>query len=415
MSRRVVAGLGLICIVIVSILIALLVQSRPAPEPSPTSTSSASPTVAVTEQGMLVAVRDDAGAIGDAIVIRSDLEAGGAATASMLAIQPGLGLGFIPSGTATLAEFGPQPPQMTQALVGGQLGVSIPNGLIMDRLAFAALVDAVGGVVVDNPNPIYGRKSGGKRVLLFPAGQIRLYGPAAASYALHLGPKENQSDRMARFDQVWMRVVAGLPQDEQRMRSILTSLGSSARSSTAVGVMATILVNYQRAQAAQAVLAGSLPARATGVGPSAVFTPDPVATTAVSTRLFSGTLLTPGAEGVRPRIRLVDSGANNAALVRATDQLAKAGFDVVWGGDAAPTKASVVYLAASGTAQTVDAQIAAAVGIPASGARTDATLAAGVTATLEAATDLFSVTPSPTPSVVASTGAVVWSRSWAGS
>ena len=397
MSRRVVTGLGMICIVVVAIMIAWLVQTDPGSQPPPEPTGSASPTTA--QQGMLVAVRSDSGAIADAIVIA----AGGtseAPTASLESLQPGLGLGFTTTGVTTLAQTGSSSPQSIQSQLAGQLGVRIPNGLVMDRLAFAGMVDAVGGVVVYIAKPIYGPKIAGKRTVLFPAGNIHLYGLPAAEYVLLLASNEDQAARMGRFEQVWTQIVAGLPSDELRVRSMLGSLGSSAQNSTTVAVMATLLVNYQQAQSRQSLLVGTLPVRATGKGATAIYTPDPVATVALSTKLFGDIPLTPGANGNHQRVRLVDAGATGTELVQAQDQLYRAGIDVIFGGIAVPQRSSKIFVSEPASATTIDTQLSAALGLPLVPVQANATKAAGVTAELDAAADLFTTAASASPSSV---------------
>lgn len=385
----------MICIVVVAIMIAWIVQTDPGSQSPPTpSGSSASPTTA--QQGMLVAVRDDNGAVADAIVVAADgssIRPG----ASLLSLQPGLGLGFTTTGIATLAQAGSQSPQAIQAQLATQLGIRIPNGLVMDRLAFAAMVDAVGGVVVDIPQAIYGPPIAGKRSLLFPAGNIRLYGLSAASYVLLLARGEDQADRMARYEQVWTQIVAGLPNDELRMRNILGSLGSSAQNSTTVAVMATLLLNYQHAQEHQDVLAGTLPARVIGSGSTAIYTPDPVASVALSGKLFPDILVTPGVDGNGQRVRLVDAGATGSQLVQAQDQLSRAGIDVVFGGIAVPQRTSKLFVPKRVDSTTLATQLAQVLGLPALPVQPNATKAAGVTAELDAAADLFSANASATP------------------
>lgn len=395
MSRRVVTGLGMICIVVVAIMLAWIVQTNPGSQPPPEPTGSASPTTA--QQGMLVAVHSDAGAVADAIVIAAD-GSQEAPTASLLSLQPGLGLGFTATGVTTLAQAGSVSPQSIQAQLGAQLGVRIPNGLVMDRLAFAGMVDAVGGVVVYIAKPIYGPKIAGKRALLFPAGNIHLYGLPAAEYVLLLASDEDQAARMARFEQVWTQIVAGLPSDELRVRSMLGSLGSSAQNSTTVAVMATLLANYQQAQLRQTLTVGTLPARATGKGAAAIYTPDPLATAALSAKLFPTIALTPGANGDHLRVRLVDAGATGVALVQAQDQLSRAGIDVIFGGIAVPQKGSKIFVSKPGSATTIDTQLSSALGLPLVPVQVNAAKAAGVTAELDAAGDLFTVTASASPS-----------------
>ncbi|MDP3972060.1 MAG: LCP family protein, partial [Candidatus Nanopelagicales bacterium] len=408
MSRRVVVGLGLLSLVMVAVLLAVVARTHPASvNPNPTATSKPP----LDQQAMLIGVRGRDGQVADVAVIRARV-VGSEVSGSLLELPPGLGLAFAdaapgvsvpevsaPGGTVpevsapgeaaqpdplkatiTLADSGGDAPQAVQSRVAAQLGIEIPNGLILDRLAFAALVDAAGGVTVDVPRPIYGKGPTGKRALLFPAGVQQLQGPAAADYAAFLGPGENQSERMVRFSQVWSQVVAGLPSDDSRMRNVIGSLGSLARNSTTVGVMSEILLRYQRAQREQTLLTGSLPARAVGTGKLAVFTPDPVATVAISQRLFPGLQAIPGVDGVAPRVRLVGAGADSDQLVELSRRLSDAKVEVVYGGFAAAQPKTIVFGPRKGTGLVVARDLTSDLGLPEVEVKVDQTKAAGVTA-----------------------------------
>jgi len=420
-SRRVVVGLGLLSLVMVAVLLAVVARTDPsALAPNPTATSEPS----LDQQPMLLGVRGRDGRMVDAAVIASR-SAGPEATGSMLELQPGLGLYFaepkaqptptpvgsespadpvagaagkLPARTLTLADSGGDSPQTVQARLAGQLGTEIPNGLILDRLAFAALVDVAGGVTVDIPEPIYGRGSAGKRTLLFPAGVQKLQGPAAADYAAYLAPGEDQSERMVRFSRVWAQVIDGLPSDDARMRNVIGSLGALARNSTNVGTMARILIGYQQAQREQALLTGSLPARVVGNGASAVYTPDPVATVAMAQRLFPGAQTVSGVDGVPLRVRLVGAGADGEQLVALSRRLADAGIEVVYGGFAAAQPETTVYGQRKGLGLEAIRQLVADLGLTGLEVRADRTRSAGVSAAIWAGSDVLPSSPDDAPS-----------------
>lgn len=411
-------GLGLLSLVMVAVLLAVVARTHPASvNPNPTATSKPP----LDQQAMLIGVRGRDGQVVDVAVIRARV-VGVEVSGSLLELPPGLGLAFAESvpavtvpevsaqqpdplkATITLADSGGDSPQDLQSRVGAQLGIEIPNGLILDRLAFAALVDAAGGVTVDVPQPIYGKGPAGKRALLFPAGVQLLQGPAAADYAAFLGPTENQSERMVRFSQVWSQVVAGLPSDDSRMRNVIGSLGSLARNSTTVGVMSEILLRYQQAQREQTLLTGSLPARAVGTGKLAVFTPDPVATVAISQRLFPGLQAIPGVDGVAPRVRLVGAGADSVQLVQVSRRLLEAKIEVVYGGFAAAQSKTTVFGPRKGSGLVAARELISDLGLAGVEVKVDQTKAAGVTAAIWAGPDVVPISPdggptaSPSPS-----------------
>lgn len=399
MSRRLIVGIGLLCLVIVAVLLAVVASSdmNRGLEPGPTGTAAQRPPL--DQQGMLLAVQDETGSIADALVLAAKPTADGAAAAE-IQIQPGLGLQFTDLGTATLARSGSESPQALQDRLAGQLGILIPNGLILDRLAFAALVDAAGGAVVDIPKPIYGRTATGRRVVLFPKGVQRLYGPAAADYAAYISPSEDQATRMARFAEVWKQTIAGLPSDEPRMRNLVGSLGALARNSTPVGVMATALLNYQAAQREGDLRSGTLPASAVGTSRWAVFTTDPVATTSLSRDLFPGLQTVGGLEGVPERVRLVGAGATGTQLVEAGARLSSDGAEIVYGGFAADEGISAVYVPRKGASVVAATWFARQLGLGPAGISVNPDRATGVNAAVWASADILP-TPTPSPSETA--------------
>ncbi len=392
MSRRLVVGLGALAVVIIGILIALLVRTSASPQPGPTPTTSESANLR--QSAFAVTVRDDTGNITDGVVMGYDKPT---SKATSLSLQPGLGVDIGNDGPVTLAELGPQSPQTVDTQLSDQLGVRIAGGLIMDRLAFAGLVDAVGGVVVDVPAPIIVEGSDGKDTVLAKAGRHRLYGPAAAAYVTVLLPGESQPARMARFDNVWKQVITTLPSNRDRLRTIVGSLGSSARMSIAPEVFGDFLADYQSALIAKTVTSANLPASGTGAGATELYTLTPVTAVPVITDLFGQALLVVGEDGALPRVRVVSTGATVASLVQVKQELTSAKFVYVWGGSGATVPTSNVYVPNPALTVPVGQPVAGALGLPNNAVIVNKANTLGVDASVAAAATILA-TPSSTPS-----------------
>ncbi len=384
MSRRLGVGVGLLGIVVIGILVALLVRTGGGPDPGPTPSQSAS--VAVSQASYLVAVRDDSGEITDAVLMAFDQDSD---KGSSLSLQPGLGVDINKDGAVTLGEVGPGSPQYINSLVADQLGVNVSGGLIMDRLAFAGLVDAVGGVVVNVAAPITERGADGKVKILVRPGNRRLYGPAAAAYVTTLSPGESQAARMARFDTVWKQIIGLLPPNSDRVRSIVGSLGSSARMSMTAEVAAVFLTAYQAAQSAGNVVAATLPVTGIGVGATELFTLAPAKAQPVIVSLFGPSMIVAGKNGALPRVRVLSVGAGPAALSQVKQQFARVNLAYVWGGSTVSAKSTTVYVAHSAEAASVGNVVAGALELPNSVVSVSTANTIGVDATVFVAADIF--------------------------
>lgn len=117
------------------------------------------------------------------------------------------------------------------------LDLDIEGSWTLDRLAFAGLIDAVGGVFVDVPQAIEVRDEDDQSRMVIRAGRQRLDGITAADYATFAVPGEDERDGAVRFRDVWIAVLARLPESPERLRQILTSLGSLARTTTDVDTL----------------------------------------------------------------------------------------------------------------------------------------------------------------------------------
>lgn len=221
--RITIVAVGALLIVLAFGAFSIMRDDRPptpGPQPSPSPTE-------VTQDTLLLQVLDaDRYAYADAVIGNSPT--GQPPLTTVLAVPASL---MVPVGDDTIT-LGMTPTQNdTLAGVKGvstALDLRIDAGLSLDRLAFAGLVDGVGGVWVrlDAPVTIPARDSEPQQLL--PAGWNRLDGVTAADYAMMRLPGESQDVRQMRFEAVWDAIVYRLPYTPERMRQLMTSLGSLA-------------------------------------------------------------------------------------------------------------------------------------------------------------------------------------------
>ncbi len=111
----------------------------------------------------------------------------------------------------------------------------------LDVLAFAGLIDAVGGVFVDLPQAVRLTNPQAETAIILPAGRQRLSGIAAAEYVTTDVGSDFPVDQLQRFRDVWIAVLARLPDSPERLRQILTSLGFLARTTASVETLLEVL------------------------------------------------------------------------------------------------------------------------------------------------------------------------------
>lgn len=393
MSRRLVLVSGLLALVIFSVVIAVLARTspqEPPPEPDPNSTSIA-PSRPV-QNTMLFAVRNDVGIITDSVVLGT-APTGQQSAASWLSIQPGLSVDINTVGTLTLAQRGRAKPQDISANVANQFGITVDGAAILDRLAFAALVDAVGGVTVSGATAIVGPGPDGELKVLVKAGRRQLFGPAAATYVITLNPGEAQEDRMARFDEVFTQVVLKLPGNVDRVRSILGSLGALSRTSLSPEQSSEILLQVQTALTDRAGEFATAPAEVVGIGTEvvgaskqAVYTLNPAASQPVVEKLFRNSILRPGVGDALPRVRVFAAGVSNTSIVATQARFAQNALTMVWGGQQNPRKVSRIYLPGE-PSRALGEQLAQILGLPLDSLVVNPARSAGAQAAIRLAPD----------------------------
>jgi hypothetical protein len=225
----IVLGLGLLA----------LVRSEGVPTPNP------SPTEKQVERTLLLQVLDaDGYAMGNVVLgieppETEPLTVFLAVPASLLVPQgdDSVTLGVTPASADTLAGV--------TAIEEG-LGLRVDAGLTLDRLAFAGLVDAVDGVWVELDRPVLLPAIGEeeRRRVLGP-GWVKMDGIAAADYAVLRVPGESETDRIDRFLGILEDVIERMPATDEKMRQLLTSLGSLAQSTVPTEDLVSFLMRVR--------------------------------------------------------------------------------------------------------------------------------------------------------------------------
>lgn len=367
------AVLGIVAIIaLVAAALTWFLRSRDVPpeaEPtgSPSATASASPKPL--QRTLLLQVRD-----GDLLAVDNVLlgAGGGPDRGVFLFAPPGLLVDVPGAGTLPLGETARLPDTLASVdAMSDLLGVRIDGGFVLDRLAFAGLVDAAGGVPVDVQRAMVVPGPDGKPAATIPKGAQTLDGIAASYYVTTLLPGEKESARIARFSDVFMKVLADLPDDPERMRQVITSLGALARSTIPNDELATTLLELQREVKAQRAVQETLPSTLVRAGEEEIYLLDQRKADTLVRSLLPEAVLAPG-QGKRVRV-LVQNGVGTPGLgASARDQLVDAGFAYVNGGNASSfgnAKTLVIVPDDSPGSRERGTAVAEALGVPATALR----------------------------------------------
>jgi hypothetical protein len=212
------------------------------------------------------------------------------------------------------------------------LEVKVDATWTLDSTALAALVDRVGGVVVDVDTDVTKGTQVGAAVLVGSGKAQKLTGQQAALFAQFLGADEPEASRLARQDQVLRAVLAALPDDPARIRTILGDL-PGAPSGAALKAVANVVGASRLAAASNELASTVLPVREIDAGGSSVAygLDDQAAAELVDSRLAGARL--PVASVGRVRV-LVQNGVGAPGLGdSARARLLAAGLRYVAGGN----------------------------------------------------------------------------------
>lgn len=356
--RRSVIALALLAAVALAMgLVVWANRDAPAPSPQPTATATASPTVEPLEADptLLVQVRDDSFInIGNVLVGLAEDGSG-----AQLYLPPTLVVNAVGNRQETLGATGVAPIQQAPELVEAQTGVRTDGALVLDRLAFAGLVDAVGGIQVEVPATVAFVDRAGTTLAVIPAGTQALDGPEAALYATYLTPGAPPEEQYLRFQQAWNALLPLLPDSEDRMRAILGSLGALARSTQSIAPLAQFLTEAGRTARGAQWRSDSLAVRPGAIGPLPIFWVDVSAAATQVQALMPTAVTDPALQPVRVRVYSAGATVGEVAELAA---LSDAQVTYVWSGPFFPLPVSQVVVADE-RFLTTGRRVAAAAGV----------------------------------------------------
>ena len=255
----------------------------------------------------------------------------------------------------------------SQDALSDLLALRIDGTLSLGRLALAGMVDYVGGITVDVDQPITEvDEETGVETVVVPSGTQTLDGNQAATYALTWLPDEPEAARLARYSQVMTATISGLPDDALRIEQMLTSLGGSARTTTASATVAQFLLQMRQSILDGGQQARVLPTTDIEAGEALpVVRADLVAAEGVINSLLPQAVLT-GAES-NPRV-LVQNGVGTPGLgASARDRLVGSGMVYINGGNADQfdqDQTLVIVADATTESVTLGESVAEALGVP---------------------------------------------------
>lgn len=228
MHKRAVAAVILLGLVVLTTVGILVSQQEPTPQPAPTP-------VAPTQNTLLVQVRDPSLLALGSVIVGTDEEKRLSQlfwTADWWVDQQGVA-------EISAAELGRKPVPEVIRTLQSQTQLEVDNAWVLDRLAFAGLVDAVGGVRIDLRRPTAYLNDRGVPVLL-DKGINTMAGAAAADFVLDPSLKDERQ-RVRRFQAVWDQVLRRFPTDQEKARTLIVSLGALSKATMTTEELAAFL------------------------------------------------------------------------------------------------------------------------------------------------------------------------------
>jgi len=230
------------------------------------------------------------------------------------------------------ADLGRRPVPYLMDTVQNQLGVRVDDAWVLDRLAFAGLVDAVSGVRLDVTELTVYRTDKGTSAVL-PAGMSTLTGAQAADYVLDASLIDEQV-RLQRFQAVWDQIVRRFPTDPDKARTLVVSLGALSKATMPAEQLAVLLADAHELRVtekygeAQVALDGQNSVRVRPAqGVRVAYALDPFATARRVSRVFEAF---PGPD--EPVARIASVVIRDEAVTQIRAQLLTRSWRSAWGG-----------------------------------------------------------------------------------
>lgn len=153
-------------------------------------------------------------------------------------------------------------PTSAREAVSDLMGVVVDHDWTVTSEAFAALVERVGGVVVDVDVDVVT----GRQILLRAGPGQRLDGPTALAYATYVARGQDQVTSQARLQRVLEALFGSLPEDVPGLATSITALGGGSRTSWQPRPLAEFLAGVRKAQAGDRYSPQVLPVSAIETG-----------------------------------------------------------------------------------------------------------------------------------------------------
>ena len=252
------------------------------------------------------------------------------------------------AGEMTLARTAVLPDTLASPRsVSNALGVTVTGAFVLDRLAFAGLVDAVDGVwIMADGKPVH------------------MAGPAAADYILTEIPGEAEGLGIERFQKVLDSVLLRLPDSEGEIRQVVTSLGVLARTTIPTTQVVSILADVHAAMIDGAVRSTTVPTSVLRPGIDSIDVLQQPEALQLTVSMFPSMILRPG-ESEPPRVLLRDATDSTLDIVAARDVIVRSGFLCVSGGHVVTVVATRINVPGnSAAARAIGEQVAEALGLP---------------------------------------------------
>ena len=236
--RRVTTIAGVVAIAVVLAAVALLVGNAVTGDDDPPAAKER------TQRTLLVSVTNvDGRGVATALYAYDPVPQ----RASLVLIPPNTltdvaGLGNVNLGNAVRLGG----PQAARESVADLMGVIVDHDWTLTADAFRALVDRVGGIVVDVDTEIVSNR---EVIVSAGAGQ-RLDGRRALIYATYVARGQDQITFQARLQRVLEALFAALPPTSAEMATSLAALGNGARTSWEPAPLADFVDGTRKAQAA---------------------------------------------------------------------------------------------------------------------------------------------------------------------
>lgn len=140
-------------------------------------------------------------------------------------------------------------PEVAREAVSDLLGVTVDHDWTLTSAGFAALVDRVGGVVVDvDVDVVVTPARGTPRILVRAGPQQRLDGATALEFATYVAKGQDEISFQVRLQTVLDAILAALPADRVTAAATLGALGPASTLSWKADELASFLLGIRGAQ-----------------------------------------------------------------------------------------------------------------------------------------------------------------------